>query len=53
MSDISSLEKLILGAGTTLGVVVMTVALWPSLRSLGFRWRLTVRAGTTPPSGGW
>lgn len=38
---ITPLEKLILGAGTTLGVVAMTVALWPSLRSLGFRWRLT------------
>ena len=33
-----------LGAGTTLGVVAMTVALWPSLRSIGFRWKLT---------GGW
>ena len=33
-----------LGAGTTLGVVAMTVALWPSLRGTGFRWRLT---------GGW
>ncbi len=44
VSDITSGEKLILGAGTTLGVVAMTAALWPSLRSLGFRWRLT---------GGW
>jgi putative peptidoglycan lipid II flippase len=33
-------EKTILGAGTTLGVVVMTAALWPSLRSLGYRIRL-------------
>jgi putative peptidoglycan lipid II flippase len=40
-TDITSLEKTILGAGTTLGVVAMTVALWPSLRSLGFRWRLS------------
>ncbi len=44
VSEISQLEKVILGAGTTLGVVAMTVALWPSLRSLGFRWKLT---------GGW
>jgi putative peptidoglycan lipid II flippase len=44
VSTITPLEKLILGAGTTLGVVAMTVALWPSLRALGFRWRLT---------GGW
>ncbi len=33
-----------LGAGTTLGVVAMTVALWPSLRATGFRWRF---------AGGW
>lgn len=34
-------EKLILAIGTTLGVVAMTVALWPSLRRTGFRfhWR--------------
>jgi putative peptidoglycan lipid II flippase len=34
----------VLGAGTTLGVVAMALALWPSLRAVGFRWRL---------SGGW
>lgn len=33
-------QRLVLAAGTTLGVVAMTVALWPSLRRLGFRWRL-------------
>ena len=33
-------QRLLLAAGTTLGVVAMTVALWPSLRRLGFRWRL-------------
>jgi putative peptidoglycan lipid II flippase len=32
-------EKTLLGAGTTLGVVAMTVALWPALRAIGFRWR--------------
>src|SRR5205085_8019785 len=34
-------EKLVLAIGTTLGVFVMTVALWPSVRKLGFRfhWR--------------
>jgi putative peptidoglycan lipid II flippase len=37
---ITSAEKTVLAAGTTLGVVVMTVALWPSLRSLGYRIRL-------------
>ena len=44
VADITWLEKTVLGAGTTLGVVAMTVALWPSLRETGFRWRLT---------GGW
>ena len=32
-------QKLVLGMGTTLGVVAMTAALWPSLRRIGFRWR--------------
>ena len=32
-------QRLLLGAGTTFGVVAMTVALWPSLRSVGYRWR--------------
>ena len=34
-------QKLVLAIGTTLGVFVMTAALWPSLRRLGFRlhWR--------------
>jgi putative peptidoglycan lipid II flippase len=42
---ITDLERTILGAGTTLGVVVMTVALWPSLRAIGYgiRLRLTWR----------
>jgi putative peptidoglycan lipid II flippase len=44
VTDITWLERTVLGAGTTLGVVAMTVALWPSLRGTGFRWRLT---------GGW
>jgi putative peptidoglycan lipid II flippase len=32
-------QRLLLALGTTLGVVAMTVALWPSLRAIGFRWR--------------
>lgn len=38
-------ERLLLGAGTTLGVVAMTAALLPSLRATGFRfaWRLDPR----------
>jgi putative peptidoglycan lipid II flippase len=40
VEGITDLEKTILGAGTTLGVIVMTVALWPSLRGIGYRIRL-------------
>jgi putative peptidoglycan lipid II flippase len=40
LADVSSAERLVLAAGTTLGVVAMTLALWPSLRAIGFRWRL-------------
>jgi len=32
-------QKLVLAIGTTLGVVAMTLALWPSLRRVGFRFR--------------
>jgi putative peptidoglycan lipid II flippase len=32
----------VLGIGTTLGVVAQTVALFPSLRAAGFRWRPTL-----------
>jgi len=40
LADVSTTERLVLAAGTTLGVVAMTVALWPALRAIGFRWRL-------------
>ena len=38
---ITTAQKYVLAIGTTLGVIGMTVALWPSLRALGFRfaWR--------------
>jgi putative peptidoglycan lipid II flippase len=29
----------LLGIGTTLGIVLQTAAMWPSLRRVGFRWR--------------
>ena len=32
-------QQTLLGLGTTMGVVAMTVALWPVLRSIGFRFR--------------
>jgi putative peptidoglycan lipid II flippase len=35
-------QKLLLAVGTTAGVAAMTFALWPSLRSIGFRWRWAV-----------
>ena len=42
---ISDTQKYVLAIGTTLGVIAMTVALWPSLRAIGFRfsWRLEWR----------
>jgi putative peptidoglycan lipid II flippase len=33
-------ERLLLALGTSFGVLAMTVALWPSLHRLGFRWHL-------------
>jgi putative peptidoglycan lipid II flippase len=33
-------EKTVLAAGTTLGVIAMTLALWPALRRIRFRWHL-------------
>jgi putative peptidoglycan lipid II flippase len=41
-SDISTFGVQLLGIGTTLGVVAQTVALFPSLRSAGFRWAPTL-----------
>ena len=38
-SNITDLQRYVLVIGTTLGVIGMTAALWPSLRRLGFRWR--------------
>jgi putative peptidoglycan lipid II flippase len=40
--NIPSSEVELLGIGTTLGVVAQTVALFPSLRGAGFRWRPTL-----------
>jgi putative peptidoglycan lipid II flippase len=39
IGGITAAQKLVLAAGTTLGVVAMTVALIPSLRRIGFRFR--------------
>jgi putative peptidoglycan lipid II flippase len=37
--DISAAQIQLLGIGTTLGIVLQTAALIPSLRRVGFRWR--------------
>jgi putative peptidoglycan lipid II flippase len=39
---ITNLQRSVLAIGTTLGVVGMTVVLWPSLRRIGFRWKWTL-----------
>lgn len=36
---ITATQILVLGVGTTLGIVVQAVGLWPALRGVGFRWR--------------
>jgi putative peptidoglycan lipid II flippase len=41
-SGITDAQRYLLAVGTTLGVFGMTVALWPPLRRLGFRWRWTL-----------
>ena len=38
-ANITNPQRYLLAIGTTLGVVGMTVVLWPSLRRIGFRWR--------------
>ncbi|MGH3243450.1 MAG: murein biosynthesis integral membrane protein MurJ [Spirillospora sp.] len=38
-SNISDGQMLLLSLGTTGGIVLQTVALWPALRGAGFRWR--------------
>jgi putative peptidoglycan lipid II flippase len=38
---ITTAQRTLLAFGTTAGVVVMSLALWPSLRRVGFRWRWT------------
>ena len=56
-TGLTSAQTLTLGLGTTLGVVVMTVALVPSLRASGFRWRFRLgrhpRLAQAARLGGW
>ena len=37
--NISTADIRLLGIGTTLGIVLQTAAMWPSMRRVGFRWR--------------
>jgi len=51
-ASLSISQQLVLGVGTTPGVVAMTAALLPSLRASGFRWRIRLDLqgnGTTSP----
>jgi putative peptidoglycan lipid II flippase len=42
VANITTTERWVLAVGTTLGVIAMTVALWPSLRRTGFRWHFVL-----------
>jgi putative peptidoglycan lipid II flippase len=47
-SSITTAQVLVLGIGTTLGIVVQAMVLIPALRRIGFRWRWRF---TAPPGG--
>ncbi|GAA4640373.1 hypothetical protein GCM10023196_105610 [Actinoallomurus vinaceus] len=38
-ANITHTEIILLAGGTTLGIVIQTIAMWPSLRKVGFRYR--------------
>jgi putative peptidoglycan lipid II flippase len=38
-AELTTAQITLMGLGTTLGIVAMTVALWPSMRRIGFRYR--------------
>ncbi|WP_255220388.1 murein biosynthesis integral membrane protein MurJ [Actinomadura chibensis] len=57
-SNISDGQLMLLSIGTTGGIVLQTVALWPSLRRVGFRWRPRLdfqrgEIGTVGRMAGW
>jgi len=51
---ITNAQVLVLGVGTTLGIIVQAVVLLPALRQVGFRWRwrLDVRGARLGEAGG-
>lgn len=48
LNDLTTADKLLLGGGTTLGVVAMTVVLWPAVRRLPGRYVPTAWAWRHP-----
>lgn len=52
-ASITSREVVLLGVGTTLGVVAQTAALVPALRAAGFRWRPRYDFRRTELAGIW
>ncbi|NUS74447.1 MAG: murein biosynthesis integral membrane protein MurJ [Corynebacteriales bacterium] len=58
LESITAAQVMVLGVGTTLGVVAQTLALWPALRRVGFRWRwrfdfANARLGEASRLAGW
>jgi len=56
--SITTTQVLILGIGTTLGIVAQAAILWPVLRRVGFRWRWrfdirNARLSEMAPVAGW
>lgn len=43
-------QRLVLALGTTLGVVAMSVAVWPALRGTGFRFAWRLRGASSHPA---
>jgi putative peptidoglycan lipid II flippase len=55
---LSAAQILVLGVGTTLGIVAQAAGLWPALRKVGFRWRWrfdfgALRLGELGRMSGW
>ena len=57
-ASFTTAQILVLGVGTTLGIVVQAAGLWPALRKVGFRWRWRwdlreLHLGELARIGGW
>lgn len=56
--SITSTQVLVLGVGTTLGIIIQAAALLPALRAVGYRWRVRLdwrnaRLGEVASLAGW